>query len=473
MSSETTLSSPVDSSLAAIMKHLEQGNLEAALSQLADPKNGLPPSLGEAIQKKLRLSMQRDIKEATEQYVATLSAPKPAAKINALFNLPICRHLFSFINTGKVEDKVNFAAACKHFELAVATAKFFAEQEKKGSRLGGDALKSAKDDDPQYNDVTSLGFSWARNKEEEFAQLINDHPKICSQVKELVVQGYEDSRHKHLTLLAKFPALRSLDIQLNGDVRIDDTKLKLIANSCPALRNFNFSQQSQYDVQISKDGFMLMEKFPFLQSLAINSKALVATPKLPNLRKFSVYGKGDFKILIEFLKMHPKITELTLWGIGLTDDKLAEIVKVAPQLTSLNLKYPGELTQKGLSALAGLRQLTSITLEGTFDDSDIIALGSLCPKLQQAYFPNCERGAEWGSPVKKLSDEAVIAFANKCPNLIFLELGASDITTKSLEHLAKHCPKLHSVGVLWCKKLPPEPGKYPFKLVNYNWLKNL
>ncbi|ONK66819.1 uncharacterized protein A4U43_C06F12310 [Asparagus officinalis] len=264
------------------------------------------------------------------------------------------------------------------------------------------------------------------------------------------------------SFLPRFPNLTNLDI----DRRISDENLKLIAQICPNLRTLNL-------------GLHRSDWLRGFRSRDFGDKGLTAiAEKCRMLEKVSLKRREQVR-----------------------DAGVIALVKNAKNLAVLDLAWCSKITDEALDAMEGIVSLEVLYLEGCslITNSGLISLatGSLSKSLRVLDLAECDQITDHGiyfmpqmsclqvlnladcgpkitdeggfaiseifslrtldlSWLINLSDETLVAFAEKCKNLVEISLtGCESVTGEGVRAFANH-GSLEMLGLARCSLICTE-----------------
>ena len=172
---------------------------------------------------------------------------------------------------------------------------------------------------------------------------------------------------------------------------------------------------------------------------------------------------------------HESMESLRVANCGITDDTLAKIGDVCPQLTSIDLGGCFEIWDVGVTALLrGCPALRRIVLDNCRKLSDAslhsmvehgralraISIGgcinisesAVCTQIVQRH-PQRHEFTELHISGLGVQSASLRAIARDCPALEQLSIGFSEGTDADMEALARALPHLTSLQVHWCEAL--------------------
>lgn len=146
------------------------------------------------------------------------------------------------------------------------------------------------------------------------------------------------------------------------------------------------------------------------------------------------------------LNRYPNVEQIRITG-ALRPEDVANISTVMEKITWLDLRDCNELTDAAIIALANkCPNLTSLNLSWRtqLTDAAITALANKCTKLTSLNLMLCYR----------LTDAAITALPNKCPNLTSLNLAdCTLLTDAAITALANQCHNLSSLDLTRCHQI--------------------
>eukprot|EP00939_MAST-03C_sp_MAST-3C-sp1_P001877 g1877.t1 len=229
---------------------------------------------------------------------------------------------------------------------------------------------------------------------------------------------------------------------------VGDDEVKVIASSCPNLRVADFDFCSK----ITDEGIAHVGKScPALEVIQLQECDLITdggvkelVSRCPKLTRINI--KECDKITdaaLSLLGSLKNLRELDVQDCDLISNNGLSALK---QLTSLNLNYCCEITDKGLEIVANqCPNLLSISLtELQVSDQGIRGLVEKCKKLQRVCLYQCRR----------IGDTAVAAIAKYCPDLEDLDIQyCPRVTDASMKLVASSCPQLRDLKIRNCEKV--------------------
>ena len=172
--------------------------------------------------------------------------------------------------------------------------------------------------------------------------------------------------------LAKLPQLESLTLQPNGFPAAG-----LQAADVQALATLK---------NLKTLGIMCQLPASDVARQASGEAILAVAGQLPSLRELSVMGIIADPAALTALAKATGLETLTLYDVTLSDRSLAALGELK-SLKQLKLSSKGEVTQAAWAKLIGLKQLTTLSLEGSsLDDASLAELANLTA-LEQLNLP--------------------------------------------------------------------------------------
>ena len=250
--------------------------------------------------------------------------------------------------------------------------------------------------------------------------------------------------------LAKLPGLTKLDL---SETRLTDRGL-LDLKTATNLTDLNL----YYAELVSDQGIAVVKNLPHLKRLnlrgtKITDSTLQLLNRLTSLESLDigfaqVTDSGIGQLALQNLK------ELSIGGNKLTDAGL-QCVREMPALTSLDLSgeqrtdsglWSVSLTESGLDAIATLKNLRSLRLNGEAVSARGLERLKTLTRLERLDLQACPR----------LNDDVVPILAS-LPSLRIVDLTASKVTEQSLAELRKSKPQLQVIAASFRPGAPAMP----------------
>jgi len=250
--------------------------------------------------------------------------------------------------------------------------------------------------------------------------------------------------------LAKLPGLTKLDL---SETRLTDRGL-LDLKTATNLTDLNL----YYAELVSDQGIAVVKNLPRLKRLnlrgtKITDSTLQLLNRLTSLESLDigfaqVTDSGIGQLALQNLK------ELSIGGNKLTDAGL-QCVREMPALTSLDLSgeqrtdsglWSVSLTESGLDAIATLKNLRSLRLNGEAVSARGLERLKTLTRLERLDLQACPR----------LNDDVVPILAS-LPSLRIVDLTASKVTEQSLAELRKSKPQLQVIAASFRPGAPAMP----------------
>ena len=233
--------------------------------------------------------------------------------------------------------------------------------------------------------------------------------------------------------LAKLPQLESLTLQPNGFPAAG-----LQAADVQALRNLK---------NLRTLGIMCQGPASDVAKQASGASILAVAGQLPALRQLSVMGIIADPAALAALAKATGLETLTLYDVTLSDRSLAALGELK-SLKQLKLSSKGKVTETAWAKLIGLKQLTTISLEGSsLDDASLAQLANLTA-LEQLNLPessvtgtglkaltNLKNLKSLMLPASPFTDEGA-ELLRGLPALEWLNLSGTKITDRALDAIA-------------------------------------
>jgi len=275
-------------------------------------------------------------------------------------------------------------------------------------------------------------------------------------------------------LLRRFPKLRSISItsmQLTGELMLALTNLGLqkISLECPGgyfrisltEKNLQALIPGWADLRsLNLRGFDLPQNFAtlikthcqYIEEVAVDSaiddfgKILTCV----HLRRISVDSTiaENSTITYRFFSFLPRngsqIEHVSVFSYSITDRSLTLLKERCPRLKSLHLGY-GKVTENGIcELLAKCSHLEEIRLFGgssyskeiVITDKTLEHLARHCPKLRLLYIPASNY------LINLVTDEGIAMLVKCCPDLRVVVVGSKKITDESIYLLLRHSPQI-------------------------------
>ena len=250
--------------------------------------------------------------------------------------------------------------------------------------------------------------------------------------------------------LAKLPGLTKLDL---SETRLTDRGL-LDLKTATNLTDLNL----YYAELVSDQGIAVVKNLPHLKRLnlrgtKITDSTLQLLNRLTSLESLDigfaqVTDSGIGQLALQNLR------ELSIGGNKLTDAGL-QCVREMPALTSLDLSgeqrtdsglWSVSLTESGLDAIATLKNLRSLRLNGEAVSARGLEKLKTLTRLERLDLQGCPR----------LNDDVVPILAS-LPALRIVDLTASKVTEQSLAALRKSKPQLQVIAASFRPGAPAMP----------------
>ena len=246
------------------------------------------------------------------------------------------------------------------------------------------------------------------------------------------------------------------------------TSNTFLGGVCGRARTLNFVESFGYDVS---DGFGANQVTALLR-------------RCDGLRYVSMRGDRplvDDQLVVALMAYCTSLRSLTLTSGSLTDSAVAAMVRVHAGLVELNFACQEKLTDVALCAIAKhlpkleLLDVSFLRSNGISDDGVIalaqkctalktlrlcgipvtdaalLAVAEHCPELQVLSLGDCDHISDVSFLRSNgISDDGVIALAQKCTALKTLRLCAIPVTDAALLAVAEHCPELRVLSVGGC-----------------------
>lgn len=276
-------------------------------------------------------------------------------------------------------------------------------------------------------------------------------------------------------LLARCSQLRSIELlscqclgmryDEDSDPNVnDDTSLQAVLQSCLQLESLTLHNG----------------KFP-------NSLFALDPPALSRLLHIKLHNCYQLTgaAVIEIARRCPQLKSLEVCGLGpyrsegghLTDEMIATVAALCPQLEAVQLSHCPSLTVAAIRSLVTCEHLARLDMRHGSDvlpTAEAVALiGRSCPQLRALILsPRCSRPSTKvasedsfdaalrevgrGCPMLTeldvsdwpLAERTVIEIASRCPNLEVLALPEASATDVAMEAVGTHCCRLRSLQVV-------------------------
>ncbi len=238
-----------------------------------------------------------------------------------------------------------------------------------------------------------------------------------------------------LTALARQPNLQHLDLSMT---RISDLGL-LEMKSLRQVESLNL----RYAEQIGDEGLAAVKEWKRLRRVDLRGTKVTDTTlaylgDLPALEAIDVGFAQITDNGLDLLTRLERLRELTIGGNKLTDTGL-EALRLLPTLTYLDIGGPQRtdsglwsvsLTEKGVAAIATLRELRELHLSGTSITAEgLTTLRRSLTKLERLHL----------AKAKRIGDTAVEVL-QQWPTLRELDLRSTAITPQAVERLRAALP---------------------------------
>jgi len=267
----------------------------------------------------------------------------------------------------------------------------------------------------------------------------------CPQLQHLVAGRVTDQGL--IAVAHRCPGLTHLDVASIGGA-VTDKALQEVARHCPKLQFLNATNNTGVsDLSIAEIARCCSQLQHLLVSVwQVSDECIVCVAAhCPQLRTL----------------------KLSCTGEPITDRAISEVASHCPMLECLFLPRNDFVTSGSIKAIARncpmLRELYLSVLRDRETDEVLLAVAQHCPKLQ--YLNVAHTGVSDTSvivlaqrcPLLRhlvvadvrggVTDEGVHAVALNCPRLQYLDISGAAVTEASLVQLALRCPDLRSVSV--------------------------
>ncbi|XP_020600406.1 F-box/LRR-repeat protein 13-like [Orbicella faveolata] len=249
-------------------------------------------------------------------------------------------------------------------------------------------------------------------------------------------------------------------IRVEGNNRLTDASVKVLAKSCPML-----------------DHVYLVD-CPRITDLALKALASSKHLNVVNVADCVRIQDTGVRQIVEG-PSGAKIKELNLTNcVRVSDVTLLRIAQRCHNLVYASFCYCEHVTDAGVELLGTLPSLMSLDLSGcNIQDQGVAALGNN-PRFRDITLAECRnitdlglqvcsntftcflhgeemgRGMEWSFVVAQLTDSSLQYLSGVCHYIEALDLsGCIHITDKSLRYLRKGCKQLSSLTILYCRNI--------------------
>ncbi|GBB84745.1 hypothetical protein RclHR1_11310002 [Rhizophagus clarus] len=180
-------------------------------------------------------------------------------------------------------------------------------------------------------------------------------------------------------------------------------------------------------------------------------------PNIPNLESVNFYNcyMVTDRVIEKLTSSCRYLKKLKFFGCtSLTNRSLYWIETRCPKLTTLNIGFCIIITPSALQNLVDkCEELRSLTISHCLN-TRAISLIPMIPSL---------RKLDLGNSNPKLTDETTNIISQHCPNLVYLSLSFSLITSKGLKNIGQGCKKLSFIDLSGCYLIDDEVSN----LLNY------
>lgn len=307
---------------------------------------------------------------------------------------------------------------------------------------------------------------------EEFSKLISKTPLL----KSVDLRKYRYIKAESVIALAKrSPGLESIKCRV-----VSDDAVTALAKHCPRLKHIHIENSLLTEKSLQTLG-RLRELTSLYLRLDVNKdddlyfEALsTLIQQLPNLEKFKGGANNDVLIaLANNCKGLTHLETLESAAVGeencVTDDAFKTFARQCPNIRSITLNGLTVITNETLSALAwNCHNLQSVKLYSCdhISDRGVVELTEQCKHLKKldvsgefdppkeitvetvyAVNKNLVNLRHFGIDYYDITDEVMIAFAERHPEVTKLSLNGTLITDATIIALATHCHKLVEVNL--------------------------
>lgn len=230
-----------------------------------------------------------------------------------------------------------------------------------------------------------------------------------------------------------------------------------ILNMCPNLTSIGFSAARIFNLGILPDIIRdLSQRCPHIRAIDVAQLTISAHHELPNIGlyfpglqsinlRWTAFNEDDFT---QFVKICAGLKKINLRGIngqGVTDSMLNTLAANCRQLEDVELSANYILSEAGIIAfLERCPHLISVDLSLTkVTDATIEALVKHCPQLKHVVLG----GSHFWASVQKVSDAGIVSLLKGCPKLESLDVSNLHFTGAVLQGLAEFGSNLIDVNL--------------------------